>query len=156
MKAGRKKAVKKPVRATAKPKPVIPYHRRKAPSGSFSVSVEKTWRYADRKPVKDKQNRIIPIRSINPHLVLRDASGEARATLQFKLLEWDINDIFNIKKIKIEIPEYAPIRESVVCLKCGESIMKAKEIQDHDKVYCRDCRNSDFFQLDGTGISVRK
>ena len=74
--------------------------------------------------------------------------------VSFKLLEWDINDIFNIKKINIKIPEYAPIRESVVCLMCGESIMKAKEIDDQGKVYCRECRISNFFQLDGTGISV--
>ncbi len=76
--------------------------------------------------------------------------------VSFKLLEWNINDIFNFKKININIPEYAPIRENVICLRCGESIMKEKEIQDHDNVYCRECINSDFFQLDGTGISVIK
>lgn len=74
----------------------------------------------------------------------------------FKLLEWDINDIFDIKKIKTDIPDYAPIRESVICSECGESVMKAKEINTQGKVYCKECSHNDFYQLDGTGISLIK
>ena len=76
--------------------------------------------------------------------------------VSFKILKWDINDIFDIKKIKTKIPDYALIKESVICSECGENIMKSKEIYKQDKVYCKECSYNDFYQLDGTGISLIK
>ena len=87
--------------------------------------------------------------------LLQDFKKNAKK-VSFKLLNWNINDIFKIEKIKINIPDYAPIRESVVCSKCGETIMKEKEVKEQDKIYCKKCRYNDFYQLDGRGISLVK
>jgi formylmethanofuran dehydrogenase subunit E len=72
----------------------------------------------------------------------------------FKLLEWDINEIFKIEEVKLKLPDYAPIRETVFCAVCGEGIMKGKEINENGKTFCKSCKEAEFHQLDGTGISI--
>jgi formylmethanofuran dehydrogenase subunit E len=72
----------------------------------------------------------------------------------FSLLEWDINDIFKIESVKLDLPNYAPVRESVVCEVCGEEIMMGKEIIENNKIYCKGCVKCEYFQLDGSGITL--
>ena len=71
----------------------------------------------------------------------------------FKMLETDINDIFKIEDVRLDLPDYAPIRETIFCSKCGEGIMKMKEVNIDGKIYCKSCYKSDYFQLDGAGIT---
>ena len=71
----------------------------------------------------------------------------------FSMVQWDIEDIFRIEEVKLKLPDYAPVRKSVFCVKCGEEVMKGKEIIKDDKVSCKGCMSGGYYQLDGEGIS---
>jgi len=74
----------------------------------------------------------------------------------FKMLNTDINDIFKIEDVRINLPDYAPIRDSIFCSICGESIMKNKEKVQDGKTFCRCCAGMEYYQLDGAGIILMK
>ncbi|MBN2547382.1 MAG: tRNA (N6-threonylcarbamoyladenosine(37)-N6)-methyltransferase TrmO [Spirochaetes bacterium] len=76
--------------------------------------------------------------------------------VSFDLLKWEINDIFKIDDVKLKLPDYAPIKEALYCAICGEQIMKSKETYEENKVYCKPCKNKEYFQIDGSGVSVCK
>ena len=61
-------------------------------------------------------------------------------------------DIFKIEEVEVEIPEYAPIHESHLCDKCGESVMATRILERDGKVLCLECSDSDYHQLTGFGI----
>ena len=62
--------------------------------------------------------------------------------------------LFSINNVQVEIPEYAPIHESVVCSVCGESVMKSRTIDDSGKPVCLSCNRGAFGMLDGSGVHV--
>jgi len=73
--------------------------------------------------------------------------------IAFDLVEGDINKYFEIEEnIEIELPDYAPIFEDQQCSKCGEKLMAAKAVKKEDKILCKDCAESCYYQLDGSGI----
>lgn len=67
-------------------------------------------------------------------------------------LKLDFNKIFNIKNIDVEIPDYAPSHESIICAKCGEPVMATRIIEKDGKPYCLCCADERYGQLDGDGI----
>jgi formylmethanofuran dehydrogenase subunit E len=71
----------------------------------------------------------------------------------FDLLGWDIKDIYKIEEVKLKLPDYAPVRSTVFCAKCGEGIMQGKEEIVNDNPYCKTCGGISCWQLDGTGIT---
>ncbi len=73
----------------------------------------------------------------------------------FSILKLDFNKIFKVENIKVELPEYAPSHPSIFCDRCGENIMETRIIKS-DKNRCMECSNSEYFQLDGSGISLKK
>lgn len=110
---------------------------------------------------REKQKERYPDFTKYFDLVIKKKSRDEENLLMFKklakeasfdLLKWDINEIFNIKEININIPEFAPIRESVFCIDCKEPVMKGKEIIKEEKIYCRYCAKDSFMQLNGEGI----
>ncbi|PUU89946.1 tRNA (N6-threonylcarbamoyladenosine(37)-N6)-methyltransferase TrmO [Halanaerobium sp.] len=73
--------------------------------------------------------------------------------IAFEIIEADIDKFFKIEEnLKIELPDYAPIFADAECSKCGEKLMAAKAVQKDDKVLCRECAESSYYQLDGSGI----
>lgn len=73
--------------------------------------------------------------------------------IAFSIIEEKPEKYFKIEKnIEIELPDYAPIFEDEYCSSCGEKLMAAKALEKNDKILCRDCANSSYFQLDGSGI----
>ncbi len=66
----------------------------------------------------------------------------------FACLELDFDKLFVIEEIKIEVPEYAPSFESIICTSCGELVM-ASRIKDEQ---CLDCAGLDYGHLTGHGI----
>jgi formylmethanofuran dehydrogenase subunit E len=72
--------------------------------------------------------------------------------ISFEIIEFNINDLFNIKNVKIKIPDYAPIHENILCSNCKENIMGSRVIHKESKNLCIPCSKSEFFELDGSGI----
>jgi formylmethanofuran dehydrogenase subunit E len=72
----------------------------------------------------------------------------------FKLLDVPDEEVFDIKKVKIKIPDYARIYASVKCSVCGENIMEPRARLKEGKPICLTCAGLQFFQLAGDGIST--
>ncbi|RCW58685.1 tRNA (N6-threonylcarbamoyladenosine(37)-N6)-methyltransferase TrmO [Halanaerobium sp. ST460_2HS_T2] len=73
--------------------------------------------------------------------------------IAFEIIEADPDKYFKIEEnAEIKLPDYAPIFADAECSKCGERLMAAKAVQKDDKVLCRDCAESSYYQLDGSGI----
>ncbi len=65
-------------------------------------------------------------------------------------------DVFDIKRLEIDVPRYAPIYDSVVCNICSESIMETRAGIKDGKPACIDCASSSYFYMDGFGISHKR
>lgn len=84
-----------------------------------------------------------------PELTSFKSEGTKKA---FGILSLDFEKIFEVREVDVDIPDYAPIRESVVCSMCGENVMKTRTIQKDHKALCFKCANQPFGILDGEGI----
>jgi formylmethanofuran dehydrogenase subunit E len=76
----------------------------------------------------------------------------AAKNASFNMIRWPANELFIITDTDVAAPDYAPIRKSVACNSCGESIMEGKEIVSEGQVLCRECGKGGYYQVDGTGI----
>ncbi len=72
----------------------------------------------------------------------------------FGTLTIPFESLFTINPVQVEIPEYAPVHESVVCKVCGESVMKSRTTSISDAPVCFPCGNNSFGILDGSGIHI--
>lgn len=73
--------------------------------------------------------------------------------IAFEIIEAHPDNYFKIEEnIDIEIPDYAPIFEDKYCGRCGEKLMAAKAVKANNNILCRDCAESKYYQLDGSGI----
>lgn len=70
----------------------------------------------------------------------------------FATLTLDFDKIFNIEDIDVEIPDYAPSHESIVCHKCGEPVMSTRIIKRQGKQFCIPCAGEHGKMLTGNGI----
>jgi tRNA-Thr(GGU) m(6)t(6)A37 methyltransferase TsaA len=83
---------------------------------------------------------------------LKKQFRQASLDASFGLLDIPVEEIFEIRKKKIIIPEYAPIEESVVCDKCGEIFMTSRGKYQNGSVVCNSCLDIHHPFLDGYGI----
>ncbi len=65
-------------------------------------------------------------------------------------------EIFGIQKMKIEMPNYAPIHDSAVCALCGESVMETRARIRGGAPACISCIKDPYFYLDGFGIGYKE
>lgn len=63
--------------------------------------------------------------------------------------------MFRLKRLKITIPEYAPIFNSVNCSVCGEKVMETRARVKDGKPTCISCTKTGYYVLDGRGISIQ-
>ncbi|MDY6985567.1 MAG: FmdE family protein [Candidatus Thermoplasmatota archaeon] len=68
----------------------------------------------------------------------------------FSLLDRD--ELFLCERVKIDIPEYAPIFESEVCEECGESVMSTRMVKKDGRKLCIPCAGGSYLELNGSGI----
>jgi len=76
--------------------------------------------------------------------------------ISFDMLKFSDKELFLVKEVKIKVPEYAPILESLVCSECGEKVMESKTIKKEGRILCIPCSKEGFYQVDGEGISFCK
>lgn len=74
--------------------------------------------------------------------------------LSFKLLEVTDDELFDIQRIRIDVPAYARIFANVKCSICGENVMESRARLKDGKPVCIPCSGQEFYQLAGNGISV--
>ncbi len=74
----------------------------------------------------------------------------------FALLQLPFEELFAIEIVRPDLPDYAPITESVLCPGCGEMIMATKVVAEGDgRGLCFSCACEGYRQVEGRGI-IRK
>jgi formylmethanofuran dehydrogenase subunit E len=76
--------------------------------------------------------------------------------VSFAIVELPPETILSVSEITIEIPRYAPIRESVRCGVCGESVMGGKTVPILGVDTCLICANRGYYTLTGEGIGINE
>ncbi len=108
-----------------------------------------------RQSFPDFQNlykEVVEHQNHDPELIAKyKQAGVKRA---FGTLELPFEKLFAIQQVNTDIPEYASIHESVVCDKCGESVMKNHTRPINNDHYCLECSKTDIATLDGNGIHI--
>jgi len=72
--------------------------------------------------------------------------------MSFDVLSKPEDDVFDIKKVKPEILEYAPVFESIKCSVCGEDVMETHIRMRKNKPICITCMNDNYWMVAGRGI----
>lgn len=70
----------------------------------------------------------------------------------FAMLNIPIEEIFHIQEVTVDIPQRAPIFDSVLCAKCGESIMATRIVERDGQQMCIPCAGAAYQQVLGGGI----
>lgn len=97
-------------------------------------------------------------------IVNRAGSAEEEATFKekgreaaFALIQLPFERLFVIETVRPDLPEYAPITESVVCPHCGETTMSTKVVAEGENSgLCFMCAGEGYRQVEGQGIVVKK
>ena len=84
----------------------------------------------------------------------RKRLSELWKELSFGALELPDEEVFDIKKVTVDVPTYARIFASVRCSVCGENVMEPRARIKDGKPICLVCSNHECYQLAGDGISV--
>jgi formylmethanofuran dehydrogenase subunit E len=74
--------------------------------------------------------------------------------LSFRMLELSDEDVFDIKKVTVDVPDYARIFASVKCSICGENVMEPRIRMKEGKPICLACSDHEYYQLAGDGLSI--
>jgi formylmethanofuran dehydrogenase subunit E len=56
-----------------------------------------------------------------------------------EMLEIDLDDLFSIEPVTIDIPEKARIEPSILCARCGEPTMAGKLVKAGERSICKPC-----------------
>ena len=72
---------------------------------------------------------------------------------QLKLAE---EEIFDVRRVKVDVPPFAPIFASATCSVCGERVMETRARIRDGKPVCMTCAGGAHYLLDGSGISVER
>ena len=76
------------------------------------------------------------------------------AKMALQELNEPLDNMFRIKHLKVTVPDYAPIFNSVKCSICGEKIMESRARIKDGKPICITCGKVDCNIVDGRGIST--
>ncbi len=87
----------------------------------------------------------------------------------FGTLGLDFDRMFDVQRVRVDVPGYAPSHESGVCARCGESVMATRMVDGGDTStgntgtsattadtpkYCLKCAGKPYSVLDGHGIQA--
>jgi len=76
--------------------------------------------------------------------------------MSFRILRKPEDEIFEIKRVKPERLEYAPIFESIKCSVCGEDVMETRIRMKENRPVCISCADDDYWIVAGRGIHPNK
>lgn len=94
--------------------------------------------------------------------VIKDRAGDENDAAAFRevgrvaafaLIRLPFEELLAIEIVRPDLPDYAPIAESVICPGCGEMIMASKVVAEGEgRGLCFSCAGNGFRQLEGRGI----
>jgi formylmethanofuran dehydrogenase subunit E len=70
----------------------------------------------------------------------------------FATLSLDFDKLFKIENVDVELPDYAPSHDSIICDLCKEPIMATRIIEKENKSFCLPCACEKGRGLTGAGI----
>lgn len=73
----------------------------------------------------------------------------------FDLLEYDIEELFTVEKVSVDLPPYAPIHDSIICDVCEEPTIATRTVEQDGRQLCLSCAGEPYSELSGDGIRVR-
>jgi formylmethanofuran dehydrogenase subunit E len=73
----------------------------------------------------------------------------------YSVLDIPAEQIFNVEKGKVNLPEYSRILDSKICPVCGEKFMETKAVKKNGNILCGSC-GGEYNQLDWSGIRAIK
>jgi len=82
--------------------------------------------------------------------------GELWRQASFKMLDIPDDELFDVNRVKVDVPAYSRIFASVKCSLCGESVMEPRSRIRDGKPVCIPCSGQEYYQLTGNGMSVIK
>jgi len=74
--------------------------------------------------------------------------------LSFSVLGLPDEEVFDIKRVDVDVPAYARIFASVKCSVCGENVMEPRVRMTDGKPVCIPCSGQAYYQLAGDGLSI--
>ena len=74
--------------------------------------------------------------------------------LSFKVLEIPDGEVFDVRRVAVDVPSYARIFTSVKCSVCGESVMEPRIRMSGGEPMCLACSGQEYYQLAGDGITT--
>jgi tRNA-Thr(GGU) m(6)t(6)A37 methyltransferase TsaA len=96
-------------------------------------------------------------------VVERDHDPELGAELReygieasFDMIHSDFEKIFNVQEVSPELPEYAPIHDSIICAVCGEKTMATRIAERENFQLCLSCAKRPYGELTGNGIAIEQ
>jgi formylmethanofuran dehydrogenase subunit E len=78
------------------------------------------------------------------------------AEMSITEVEEPADEMFITKRLKMVVPEYAPMFASVRCSICGESVMQSRAVAENGGYFCVPCYNRGYYQMDGAGITFEE
>ena len=64
--------------------------------------------------------------------------------------------LFTVKRVTVQVPNYSRIFVNVKCAVCGENIMEPRAKIKDGKPICIPCSGHEYYQLAGDGISLNR
>lgn len=74
--------------------------------------------------------------------------------LAFRVLNLPDEEVFDIKRMTIDVPAYARMFPSIKCSVCGENVMEPRVRMRDGKPVCIPCSGQAYYQLTGNGMSI--
>ncbi|MGC9308105.1 MAG: tRNA (N6-threonylcarbamoyladenosine(37)-N6)-methyltransferase TrmO [Thermoplasmatota archaeon] len=97
--------------------------------------------------------------------VVRDRGGSKEDEARFKevsrehsfeILEHDIEELFTVECVAVELPAYAPIHDSVICDICHQPVMATRIVGRGNRQLCLSCAHAPYYELTGAGIARKE
>ena len=76
------------------------------------------------------------------------------ARLSVRMLDVPDDELFDLRKVAVQVPAYARIFASVKCSSCGENTMEPRARAKDGKYVCLPCSGQAYYQLAGDGMLV--
>jgi len=88
--------------------------------------------------------KVVVERNHDPELriKLREYGIEAA----FAMLHFDFNKIFNVQEANPDLPQYAPMHESIICAACGENTMSTRISEQDNSPVCFACAKKTYWK----------
>jgi formylmethanofuran dehydrogenase subunit E len=94
--------------------------------------------------------RVVKNHERDSELLIRFKKASAEAS--FSLLAQG-SLFLTLTEIHMKVPDYASIRESKICTRCGESVIANRGVFKNGEFFCIPCAGASFHSLTGEGIT---